>query len=400
MTTHPADELVPAGTSATAEDRRREVSGGAHFATLDGYRAIAALMVLVTHVAYSTGFVVTGTLGHVLGRFDFGVPLFFLMSGFLLYRPWVRAAFESRPRPSLRRYALRRAARILPLYWLVVVATLALFPEIQPVALDQWWVHLTGLQIYQSQGAIEGLTQTWSLCTEIAFYVLLPVLGTLATGRRARDLEAAWRRQMVLLGAMVLVAAAFLAIRATTELLPFQAGWWLPAYLDWFAAGMLLAVVEVRRRLPHPPRLVRAVDGAAGEAWTCLVIAVALFAITVTPVGGAYDFTPTAPVQTMLKHWLYLGAAFFLLLPGVLHGGRAWAAALSRPVPHRIGLISYGVFLWHLVLLRTLMAALGIPFFAGRTLEVLVVDLAATLAVATITYRLLERPAQRWAHRR
>lgn len=45
------------------------------------------------------------------------------------------------------------------------------------------------------------------------------------------------------------------------------------------------------------------------------------------------------------------------------------------------------------------MPALGIPFFSGRMLVVLVADLAATLVVATITYRLVERPAQRWAHR-
>lgn len=392
-------ETLPEPAAEPAESSHREVSAGTHFASLDGYRGLAAVMVLVTHVAYSTGFVVTGTLGHVLGRFDFGVPLFFLMSGFLLYRPWVRAAFEGRSRPDVGRYAVRRAARILPLYWVVVVVTLALFPEIQPVERGQWWVHLLALQIYQPQGAIEGITQTWSLCTEISFYVLLPVLGLLATGRRARSLRSAWHRQLWLLGTMTLVAAVFLGLRATTEVLPLQAGWWLPAYLDWFAAGMLLSVVEVRRRLPDPPRLVRAISDAGAETWTCLVIAVALFAITVTPVGGAYDFTPTAPVQTMLKHWLYLGAAFFLLLPGVLHGGRGWTSVMSRSVPHRVGLISYGVFLWHLVLLRTLMPAMGIDFFSGRMLLVLVVVLASTTAVATVTYRLVERPAQRWAHR-
>lgn len=146
----------PTRAPEAAEDRRREMSGGAHFAALDGYRALAAVMVVVTHVAYTTGFVLSGGLGHVLARFDFGVPLFFLMSGFLLYRPWVRTAFEGRARPDLRRYAVRRAARILPLYWLVVVVTLALLPELQPVAPQQWWVHLLGLQIYQPRGALEG----------------------------------------------------------------------------------------------------------------------------------------------------------------------------------------------------------------------------------------------------
>ena len=133
------DDTVSTGTvssTPSAESTQREVSAGAHFDALDGYRAIAALMVLLTHVATSTGVSVSaGVWGHVLARFDFGVPLFFLMSGFLLYRPWARASLEGRPRPDLRRYAIRRAARILPLYWVVVVVTLAFLPEIQPVTL-------------------------------------------------------------------------------------------------------------------------------------------------------------------------------------------------------------------------------------------------------------------------
>ena len=389
----------PTRAPEAAEDRRREMSGGAHFAALDGYRALAAVMVVVTHVAYTTGFVLSGGLGHVLARFDFGVPLFFLMSGFLLYRPWVRTAFEGRARPDLRRYAVRRAARILPLYWLVVVVTLALLPELQPVAPQQWWVHLLGLQIYQPRGALEGLTQTWSLCTEISFYVVLPLLGAAAIGRRARSLDDAWRRQVVLLTAMVAVSVVSNVLLVSTALLPRQAGWWLPAYLDWFAAGMLLAVVEVRRRLPSPPRTVRVVDRAGADTVTCLVIAVSAFAIAVTPVGGAYDLSPTSPAQLLLKHVLYLVAAFFLLLPGVMHAGDGWPRALATSVPHRVGLVSYGIFLWHLVLLRGLMAALDLPFFSGGMWSLLALILPRTIVVAAVTYRLVERPAQRWAHR-
>ena len=389
----------PTRAPEAAEDRRREMSGGAHFAALDGYRALAAVMVVVTHVAYTTGFVLSGGLGHVLARFDFGVPLFFLMSGFLLYRPWVRTAFEGRARPDLRRYAVRRAARILPLYWLVVVVTLALLPELQPVAPQQWWVHLLGLQIYQPRGALEGLSQTWSLCTEISFYVVLPLLGAAAIGRRARSLDDAWRRQVVLLTAMVAVSVVSNVLLVSTALLPRQAGWWLPAYLDWFAAGMLLAVVEVRRRLPSPPRTVRVVDRAGADTVTCLVIAVSAFAIAVTPVGGAYDLSPTSPAQLLLKHVLYLVAAFFLLLPGVMHAGDGWPRALATSVPHRVGLVSYGIFLWHLVLLRGLMAALDLPFFSGGMWSLLALILPLTIVVAAVTYRLVERPAQRWAHR-
>jgi peptidoglycan/LPS O-acetylase OafA/YrhL len=397
----PAAAIATAPDDAPAESRQREISGGVHFPALDGYRAIAALMVLLTHVASSTGEVVQGTLGHVLGRFDFGVPLFFLMSGFLLYRPWVRAALEGRPRPDIRRYSLRRAARILPLYWLVVVVTLLVLPEIQPVPRDQWLVHLLGLQIYQSQLSVEGLGQTWSLCTEISFYVALPFLGMLALGRGSRSVDDAWRRQVRLLAVLVVVANVWMAVRLVTDALPFQAAFWLPAYLDWFAGGMALALVEVRARQPHPPRVVTQVAGLAREPLTCLVLAISTFAIVLTPVGGAYAFGigVTGPWDTVAKHWLYLTTAFFLLLPGLLGDGRGWPRQLTRRVPQRLGLISYGIFLWHLMLLRLLMPALGIPYWTGRTLLVAVVLTIVTVGVASITYRLVERPAQEWAHR-
>jgi peptidoglycan/LPS O-acetylase OafA/YrhL len=77
----------------------------------------------------------------------------------------------------------------------VVVVVLTTLPEIQPVPRDQWVIHLLGLQIYQPGGPIEGLYQTWSLCTEISFYVVLPYLGWLGTGRthRARTPHGAGR---------------------------------------------------------------------------------------------------------------------------------------------------------------------------------------------------------------
>jgi peptidoglycan/LPS O-acetylase OafA/YrhL len=379
------------------------MSAGAHFAALDGYRAIAALMVVLTHLATSTGIAVTGgVVGHALARFDFGVPLFFLMSGFLLYRPWVRTGLEGRPRPDLRRYALRRAARILPLYWLVVAVTLAVLPEIQPVRPDQWLTHLAALQIYVPPGAIEGLTQTWSLCTEISFYAVLPLLGLLATARPSASPERRWRRQLVVLGVLVVAALGYNVVLRFTEVLPEQAGYWLPAYLDWFAAGMLLAVVEVRSRQPEPPRLVRLVMTLGRDQATCLILFASLFVIALTPVAGAYDFNATAPWESLFKHWLYLGAAFFLLLPGIVEPvhPRGWARSLTAPLPHALGLISYGIFLWHLTILRLVADRLEIPYFSGQFWLLAACTLGLTLPVAWVTYLLVERPSQRWAHRR
>ncbi|MBI1377193.1 MAG: acyltransferase family protein [Frankiales bacterium] len=393
-------ELAPVSQDVPAERAQhgREVSAGTHFGALDGYRAIAALMVVVTHLATATD-TVDGPLGRVMGRFDFGVPLFFLMSGFLLYRPWARAAIEGRTRPQLGRYALRRAARILPLYWVVVVTTLLVLPEVRPVSAETWWRHLLAVQIYAPPGAVEGLAQTWSLCTEIAFYVALPLIGALALGRRRSSPDAAYRRQLVVLGALALVALVWNLLATLTSALSPLAGLWLPGFLDWFAAGMLLAVLEVRGRLPCPPRLVRVGEGLGRDHVTSLVIGVAAFLVVSTPLGGTYLFTPNTAWQSLSKHLLYMVAAFFLLLPGVLGRPSRWTQTLSSRVPRLTGLISYGIFLWHLLFLRLLLAWLDIPVFTGHMLLLAVLLLPATLVVAAVTYRWVERPAQRWAHR-
>jgi len=386
------------GGVSSPESSRREVSAGTHFAALDGYRAIAALMVVVTHIATTTN-TVSGAWGHIWGRFDFGVALFFLMSGFLLYRPWVRAALEGRPRPHLARYALRRAARILPLYWVVVVVTLRFLPDIQPVSGEQWWRHLLALQIYQVSGPVEGLYQTWSLCTEISFYVLLPLLGLAALGRTSKDPARAWRRQVTVLVVLVAVAAVYNGVRLVTDLLPFQANFWLPAYLDWFAAGMALALIEVRSRQPQPPRIVAVAVSLARDRTTALILAASVFAVACTPVAGSYLFTANTPWQNAIKHELYLLAAFFFLLPGVMASGTGWARILSTRVLAYLGLISYGIFLWHLMLLRLLLPAMGIAVFTGGALRVGAALLVLTIAISSVTYFLVERPAQRWAHR-
>lgn len=394
-----AKVLLSTAAAPAPQGGRLERSGGVHFGALDGYRALAALMVLLTHVATTTN-ETQDWLGHILGRFDFGVALFFLLSGFLLYRPWVRTSLEGVPRPQLRRYALRRASRILPLYWVVVVFTLLVLPEIQPVAGPEWATHLLGLQIYTEAGPVEGLSQTWSLCTEISFYVLLPVLGLIAVGRRERTVEQAWRRQLWFLGVLVAASWAWTVYRfVAAGTLPSQVHYWLPGFLDWFAVGMFLALVQVRSQLAGPPRLVRILGELARDHVTPLVLAAAVFVIACTPIAGTYQFLPSTAWQSILKHLLYALAAGLFLLPGVLAPPRGWTRWLTTPIPERLGLISYGIFLWHLVLLRLLLPALGIEVFTGHALALGITTVAATLVVASATYGVVERPAQRWAHR-
>ena len=97
-------------------------SGGARVASLTGIRAVAAILVVATHAAYTTGKYPQGYVGLVYSRMEIGVPIFFALSGFLLFRPWVRAAVTGGPGPSVRRYTWHRFRRIMPAY--VVTVTL------------------------------------------------------------------------------------------------------------------------------------------------------------------------------------------------------------------------------------------------------------------------------------
>jgi peptidoglycan/LPS O-acetylase OafA/YrhL len=380
------------------------------FPLLDGYRAIAAFMVLTTHVAFNTGEIRTPVLGPLLGRMDFGVTLFFLLSGFLLYRPWARAAMTATPGPAVGGYALRRATRILPAYWAMVIFTLLLLPEIQPVRWQAWPVHLGLLHIYVPGFTLEGLTQTWSLATELAFYIALPVIAWIA-GRRGRgNPDASARFQLTVLAVAVLIAWTFTVMRVTGALGSSTiTGYWLPGFLDWFAIGMAAAVIQVRLSQGGAPTWMLSVRQIAQATGWCLLIAAGLAVIAATPIAGPLTFDPAEPNSLVIKHVLYGVIATFLLLPGFLGVGDTrdevpphswWAAILANPIVVYLGTISYGVFLWHLVLLRFIQNALGLQVFSGGFWIVWPLVVLASIAVASASWFILERPLLAWAHRR
>src|SRR4051812_8854908 len=143
------------------------------FPLMDSLRAIAVVAVLLTHASYFVAQSVTDVLMHL--RFDMGVTIFFVTSGFLIYRPWVRARLRGEPSPLVRVYAWRRFLRIVPGYW-VALTVIALVVGV--AGLFSWSgaaIYYGFLQIYSPKHVTGGLVQAWSLCIELAFYLFVPL---------------------------------------------------------------------------------------------------------------------------------------------------------------------------------------------------------------------------------
>ena len=164
------------------------VNGLDRVPALTGVRALAAILVLTTHAAYTTGKYTHGYLGVVYSRMEIGVPIFFVLSGFLLFGPWVRAAAAGTAAPSLSRYARHRVRRIMPAYAVTVLAAYLIyhFRDAGPNpghSFNGLLRNLTLTQIYTDSYLYshlhQGLTQMWSLAVEVAFYLVLPGLAYL-----------------------------------------------------------------------------------------------------------------------------------------------------------------------------------------------------------------------------
>lgn len=351
---------------------------------LDGLRAVAALAVLLTHVAFQTGEVGRGAGGAVLARFDAGVAVFFVLSGFLLYRPYARARHTGGRWPSPGTYALRRAARILPAYWLVLAVVALTSPVPGGVLATHAWLGQT-----YTGPLVGSLTQTWSLCTEVAFYAALPLLA--AAARR-------WEGP-VLAGCVLGTYAYIAAVHALD--LDQRALLWLPGHLDWFAAGMAVAVVAERARAGVAGPAGRALVGLARWPGTCWAAAGALLWLAATPVAGPLTLAPIPGPAALTKEAAYALVGLLLLVPAALGSpASGLGSVLGSPAARWLGRVSYGVFLWHLPVLRGVYEVTGWEPFGGRMWTVALLTAAGALAAATLSWVLVERPVLRLAHQR
>ena len=386
----------------TAADRSSspEHTGRAtHLSALDGVRAVAAFGVIATHAGFNSGRSLDdGPFAPFLARLDFGVTLFFLLSGFLLYQPFAAAAVRRTTEPDIRAFWWRRALRVFPAYWVAVAVTLALLST-RTATPGDWLNYLLMTQTYDGHNVDPSLTQMWTLAVEISFYALLPVIVR-ASRRlpRARTTTDAVRTQVGLLAALAVTA---LAANITTHLLSGDASaglLWLPVYLDWFALGMALALlVQVPEHRLGRARVLR--EYAAAPA-TCWVIGGLLFWLATLPVAGPRNLLPTSMWEWTIKHYLYGAAAFCFLLP-LVAGATTRASRVLGSRPARwLGVRSYGIYLWHLPILLVVQRAAGWRTFDGHFVGLFVITAVVSTVVAALSWRVLERPLlRRWSSR-
>ncbi len=407
-------------------------SSGRADAWLDGLRALAVLAVVSLHsyqFANAPHVPVLGTLvDNLLASSTWGVPLFFVLSGFLLSRPWFAAELSGGNRPALGSFFLRRAARIAPAYYLSLVVLVALLVPshvVSPANVSGAWgagnllVHLTLLAHLVPWTSTHFATAGgvyWTLTLEVLFYLSLPVFVRLFRGR--------WMLRTPLL-CLVVVTVWGIATREWFD--PFVAtvqGWvsapgaagvhvpadeaairtWLyqqfPSWLFAFSLGIALSRLSVRHRAGLVSgRWLRApVPAAALLSGLALLVLVSDRSVASLSDGPSFTGYVVCPVLVQ--------ASLGLILFGLAFG----TDGLRRPLewlPMRyLGWTSYGIYLFHLLVLRALInfTALADGTGPGQYLLLLVTTLLLTVVVATLCWVFVERPcivaAQRLVQRR
>ncbi|HEX8855080.1 MAG TPA: acyltransferase [Thermoleophilaceae bacterium] len=385
--------------------------GSPRFALFDSLRGIAVLFIVGYHVAAVTGFINNGRVGDaiiVLG--NEALILFFVISGFLLYRPYVSARAKGRPQPSTRRYARRRVLRIVPAFW-VALTVLAIFPGMVGIFSDDWWRYYGFLQLYSHQTLLTGIPPAWSLSVEVAFYIALPFWAMAIRKVHIGSGENAWLRAELAGLALVACFGVVIQVLAARKVITDLIAQSVLGACVWLALGMCLAVASVaaeRRR--GRTRLVDVVTQHPALCWLGAVASLVGLVALLHP-GGLFGLI--LATRTKQEYATTLGSialtatlSTLLVLPAVFGeraGGLPRRLLAWAPIAW-IGLVSYGIYLWHFPVAHVLgltkdpqhFSATGLglarKIHHATTPILFVLTLGVTAAIAAVSYHVIELP--------
>ena len=363
---------------------------GERNAALDGLRALAILLVILHNTAVFPSQRNWALPIDVLAHFGWvGVQLFFVLSGLLITDVLLRSRGSAH---YYRDFQLRRAARILPLYGLVLVVFLYVLPYcVQlPAATLATYRHQWSLWLFVDNwrppitGFVTWFPHFWSLAVEVQFYLLWPLL-------------IAWvpaRRLLATCGALVGVAIA-----ARTLM------WWLglPAeaiYINSLARMDALIFGAMVAVLLHSPALLSRLQ----RHWRTLSLWVTGLVVAVALATRIYD---TGDVLTVIPGYTLLALGLALLVlsasqPPRSRWGALWQGALSQPALGRIARYSYAMYVLHmplLILTKPWLADVLAPLQSARPLAFTLCLGLATYLLAALSWHGLEKQFLRLGQR-
>lgn len=404
-----------AGAGTPSRTAPAAAAGSASLATpwcepIDGFRAICACLAVIGHTFLSAAiFPFAGAL-HVLGIL---VALFFAISAYVLYQPFLEADVRRLPRPKSATFYLRRLLRIYPLYVMALTTYLLAFPEVRPAT---WWgtVRLyLFLQIFGSELAdhLRGLPSAWYLCNEVIFYLAMPLMAFLcarwSNKRRRRNPADRLKAHIAMGWAMVILGPLS---RSLVFALKIPGGDYLPlSHLEFFGFGVVIAGYAVGVRLGiEPPSLFRWLRDRPGVSYA-LVLVPALALVWIAEAFGHGNFTwTTGALDDRLRFYPYLVAIVLLMVPAVLGSARAPSNAwLSSWWMKPVSGLALHIFLWHQCVLDTMNKVfdkagyggldkvnIGGRFLTGTCLTL--IALVGSILVARVTQPLTDWPYEKY----
>jgi peptidoglycan/LPS O-acetylase OafA/YrhL len=391
---------------------KREVgtvpSWGKRLAGLDGLRGLALLAVVLAHTIIllpgpagytSAGNALTGLLVH-------GLTFFFVLSAFLLYRPFASAVIKGRTRPPTREFYRNRILRIWPAYlvilaivgWgfgLTVVDNSVTGPERLGYLTDplQIVLNMLLLQGWVPSTAFTGLGVSWSLVTEAAFYAMLPALGLLA-------MWLARKRGLIVAALIPAFLVFFIGLAGRLITMGIHGGvdiafdsTWLAVINrsilgqgDLFGLGMVTAVLivvsdRVSERRLRTWRII---------AWSTIFVA----AIAVLLIGSGEYATPFMGI-------IFACVILVTQMPKSDAFSRFVVRVMEMSLPRLAGEYSLSFYLWHYPVIWFLYKHVDRVIYHSNADIVVsyVIVLVPTLILGIVTHNLVEKPFMKLKHR-
>jgi peptidoglycan/LPS O-acetylase OafA/YrhL len=387
------------------EDRSASDAGIGNLLGGDGFRGIGMSLVFVAHVFANADPAPTlasyGWAKQLIARIDLSLATFFVLSGYLIARPFMRSFVLGTRRPSVRRFVRNRVLRIVPIFYLIAVLVMLRFGldgAIGPTPDNpsgtgppsSWWQLLsvfTFTQSYTGGSATLPIGQAWSLDVEAAFYTAIPIAALIAY-RLGAPLRTPRARGIAALGFIGLLALVSIGLRQyagnSFALLTSP-----PLIVYVFLPGVALAVIEpfaVPWFRGHPRR-------ARRFAWGMVAVAVLAWLLYMN-----WDYNAgTTQIHHALGRRSVLMAVFGMALIGGMMALQLGTGGAPRWLDNRwtnwLGERSYAFYLLHVWVFFEIIDVVGAdtpPVELGAIL--VLVGFPISVALAGLSWRYVERP--------